>query len=112
MGGENELYETLHNKPGSVLRTVQEWALRTLGYSAPYFLGVGSQPWPGSGSSAIPMNPVPRRYPVITVIGDPIPCERIENPTQEIPTLGRSPSVTWDLHASHAASTKPQWLQG
>lgn len=81
--GENELYEQLPNRPGSLLRSFQEWGLRTLGYSVPYFLGVGSQPWPGSGSSAIPMNPVPRRHPVITVIGDPILCPRIENPTQD-----------------------------
>lgn len=81
--GENELYEqVMPNRPGSMIRNIQENMLRHIGYSMPYFLGAGSQPVPGSGSG-VPLNPVPRRHPVITVVGDPIPCEAIENPTQE-----------------------------
>lgn len=77
--GENELYEQLMpNRPGSVLRTFQDHMQRTLGFSTPYFLGAGS-----AGSGAAPMNPVPRRHPIITVVGDPIKCELIENPTHQ-----------------------------
>jgi len=80
--GENELYDQVPNRPGSTLRSLQEFMLRFAGYSMPYFFGAGSQPWPGS-SAGVPLNPVPNRNPIITVVGDPIPCKRIEAPTQE-----------------------------
>lgn len=77
--GENELYEQLMpNRPGSMLRTIQEHTQRTLGFSTPYFLGAGS-----AGSGAAPMNPVPRRHPIITVVGDPIKCDLVDNPSTE-----------------------------
>eukprot|EP00929_Paragymnodinium_shiwhaense_P021455 TRINITY_DN13993_c0_g1_i1.p1 TRINITY_DN13993_c0_g1~~TRINITY_DN13993_c0_g1_i1.p1 ORF type:complete len:468 (+),score=103.62 TRINITY_DN13993_c0_g1_i1:85-1404(+) len=79
--GENELYEQVANERGSMLRQVQEKALKALGFSMPYFCGAGSQPLGSAGG--IPFNPVPNRYPVITIVGNPIPCERIEQPTQE-----------------------------
>ena len=31
----------------------------------------------------MPMNPVPKRVPVITVVGDPIMCPLIPDPTRE-----------------------------
>jgi len=75
--GENELYDQLANHPGSILRDMQNFFLRRFGYSAPYYLGAG-----GSGHG-VPFNPVPRRHPIITIVGDPIPCNKVENPTQE-----------------------------
>jgi 2-acylglycerol O-acyltransferase 2 len=80
--GENELYDQVPNRPGSRLRSIQEFMLRFFGYSVPYFFGAGSQPWPGS-SAGVPLNPVPNRNPIITVVGDPIKCDRLEQPTQE-----------------------------
>merc|ERR1719482_1396756 len=41
--GENELYEQMPNRPGSTLRSIQEFMLRFCGYSVPYFFGAGSQ---------------------------------------------------------------------
>lgn len=29
------------------------------------------------------MNPIPSRVPIITIVGDPIKCPQIENPTRE-----------------------------
>lgn len=82
--GENELYEQLDNKRGSMIRWLQEFLQRNFGYSAPFFLGAGSQPVGcGCSGQGVPLSPMPRRHPVITVVGDPIPCERVENPTNE-----------------------------
>lgn len=77
--GENELYEQVPNKPGSALRRVQEYLLRSWGYSIPYFFGAGSSQTCG----AVPFNPVPRRCPVITIVGNPIACEQIDSPSTE-----------------------------
>lgn len=35
----------------------------------------------GSSGGNMPMNPVPKRVPVITVVGDPIMCPLIPDPT-------------------------------
>ena len=50
--------------------------LEELGFAVPVYLGAGSnaQTW---GS------PIPLRRPIITVVGDPIKCPRIDQPTQE-----------------------------
>ncbi|CAM9325758.1 unnamed protein product [Ectocarpus fasciculatus] len=75
--GENDLYEQAPNEAGSPLRRIQDNLLKYMGFAMPFFSGAGS-----SGVS-LPMNPIPSRVPVITIVGDPIPCPLIENPTQE-----------------------------
>ncbi|CAK0853296.1 unnamed protein product [Prorocentrum cordatum] len=54
--------------------------LRLMGYSMPIYMGAGCA---STAAQATPLNPVPRRHPVITIVGDPIDCEQIENPSQE-----------------------------
>ena len=48
------------------------------GISTPYCCGLGSACFP-----MLPGNPIPRRHQIITVVGDPIPCKQIDNPTEE-----------------------------
>jgi 2-acylglycerol O-acyltransferase 2 len=48
-----------------------------MGVAMPFFSGAGGS------SSSMPMNPIPRRSPVVTVVGDPIKLTQIENPTTE-----------------------------
>jgi 2-acylglycerol O-acyltransferase 2 len=75
--GENDLYEQAPNDVGSPLRRFQNLLLKNLGFAMPFFSGAGSS------GVALPMNPIPSRVPIITIVGDPIPCPLIENPTQE-----------------------------
>lgn len=75
--GENDLYEQVPNDEGTVIRKVQNLLLKYLGFATPFFSGAGSS------GTAIPMNPIPSRVPIITVVGDPIHCPQIESPTQE-----------------------------
>ena len=75
--GENDLYDTMNNDEGSFVRKIQNIFLKYAGFATPFFSGAGS-----TGAS-LPMNPVPARKPVVTVIGDPIPCELIEHPTAD-----------------------------
>jgi 2-acylglycerol O-acyltransferase 2 len=75
--GENDLYEQATNDEGTVVRRVQNFFLKYAGFATPLFSGAGS------GGIAIPMNPIPARVPIITVIGDPIKCPKIESPSQE-----------------------------
>lgn len=76
--GENNLYEQLENEHGSVLRSVQETVLRLLGVATPYCWGAGSGFYP-----IMPGNPIPKRHPIVTVVGDPIPCKQIDHPSEE-----------------------------
>lgn len=75
--GENDLYEQAPNEVGSPLRKIQDTLLKYMGFAMPFFSGAGSSGF------AVPMNPVPSRVPVITIVGDPISVPLIENPTQE-----------------------------
>lgn len=75
--GENDLYEQAPNDEGSFLRKCQNMFLKYAGFATPFFSGAGSS------GGAIPMSPIPARVPVVTVIGDPIRCPKIEHPTQE-----------------------------
>ena len=72
--GENDLYGVV--SPTGPVRRLQAALLRAFGYAVPVYLGAGSnaQTW---GS------PIPLRRPIITVVGDPIKCPRIDQPTQE-----------------------------
>jgi 2-acylglycerol O-acyltransferase 2 len=75
--GENDLYEQAPNDEGTVVRTFQNTLLKYLGFATPLFSGAGSS------GAALPMNPIPSRVPIITIVGDPIKCPQIEDPTRE-----------------------------
>ena len=72
--GENDLYGVV--SPTGPVRRLQAAALRLFGYAVPVYLGAGS-------NSATFGSPMPMRRPIITVVGDPIACPRIPEPTQE-----------------------------
>ncbi|KAK8783062.1 hypothetical protein V5799_015595 [Amblyomma americanum] len=73
--GENELFSQADNAEGSRLRRIQAWLTRRLGFSPPLFLGRGvfqySWGW------------LPRRRPIVTVVGRPLDVPRRENPSDE-----------------------------
>jgi 2-acylglycerol O-acyltransferase 2 len=61
--GENDLYEQAQNSDGSVVRKLQNILLKVTGVATPFFSGAGST------GAAVPMNPIPARVPIVTVIG-------------------------------------------
>ena len=71
------MYEQVPNEEGSLVRTLQNAFLRYAGFAMPFFSGAGS------AGRAIPANPMPRRCPIITIVGDPIKCPLIAEPTKE-----------------------------
>jgi 2-acylglycerol O-acyltransferase 2 len=73
--GENDLYQQASNEEGSFVRKLQNIFLKYAGFATPFFSGAGSM------GAAIPLNPMPARCPIITIVGDPIKCPFIENPT-------------------------------
>lgn len=75
--GENDLYEQANNGEGTFLRMVQDRLLKYMGFAMPFFSGAGST------GTAVPMNPIPQRVPIITIVGDPIPVPLIESPSEE-----------------------------
>ncbi|CAL8088486.1 unnamed protein product [Calicophoron daubneyi] len=68
--GELSLVDQLPNKPRSVIRSIQEYFLKRIGTPLPF-------PYPYG------IGPIPHRVPVYTVVGAPIPCERISHPSRE-----------------------------
>jgi len=75
--GENELYEV---PTVSRFRSLQSAMMRWLGYTIPLYMGAGCA---STAVQATPLNPVPRRHPIITIVGDPIVCEQVAHPSQE-----------------------------
>lgn len=75
--GENDLYEQAPNDEGTLVRTIQNNLLKYLGFATPFFSGAGSS------GAALPMNPIPSRVPIITIVGDPIKCPKIDDPSRE-----------------------------
>jgi 2-acylglycerol O-acyltransferase 2 len=65
--GENALYYQFPNPPGSRIRSIQNWMISVFGF---YFPLLG--------------NLLPRRRPIITVIGDPISVPYDSNPSRSL----------------------------
>ncbi|XP_020941918.1 2-acylglycerol O-acyltransferase 2-A [Sus scrofa] len=68
--GENELFQQFPNPPGSWVRRAQEGLQPLLRVALPLFRG----PWG---------LPLPFRSPIHTVVGAPIPVQRIQRPSRE-----------------------------
>ncbi|GAA40664.2 2-acylglycerol O-acyltransferase 1 [Clonorchis sinensis] len=66
--GEAGMYKQVRNEPGTILRRLQDWITQLSTFAPPVFYARG---------------PFPYRTPVNTVVGAPIPCERIAEPSQE-----------------------------
>jgi len=69
--GENELFDQTPSPRGTWIRKVQDFLRNSVGFALPLF----------RGSSKFPA--FPKRLPLTTVIGVPIPVEKKENPTEE-----------------------------
>ncbi|CAN8020887.1 unnamed protein product, partial [Ixodes persulcatus] len=64
--GENDIFDQVHNPPGSGLRMIQELVKRWIGVAPVLFHGHGLLPF---------------RAQIVTVVGKPIHVERMEDPT-------------------------------
>eukprot|EP00455_Lapot_gusevi_P001403 TRINITY_DN1056_c0_g1_i1.p2 TRINITY_DN1056_c0_g1~~TRINITY_DN1056_c0_g1_i1.p2 ORF type:complete len:346 (-),score=128.21 TRINITY_DN1056_c0_g1_i1:68-1105(-) len=73
--GENDLYEQVENPRGSKLRRLQRWMQQKVGFSIPLFYG--------RGIFNYRIGLLPRRVAINTVVGTPIDCPKIENPSKE-----------------------------
>ncbi|EYC32121.1 hypothetical protein Y032_0003g1412 [Ancylostoma ceylanicum] len=73
--GENEIFEQVENPKGSLVRRFQSWMKRFGGFSLPFFHG--------RGIFQLNFGYLPYRKPIDTVVGIPIPVEKVEKPTQE-----------------------------
>ncbi|CAB3405070.1 unnamed protein product [Caenorhabditis bovis] len=73
--GENEIFEQLANPIGSRIRQLQEMGKRFFSVSQPLFYG--------RGVFQRDFGYLPFRKPIDTVVGAPIPVEKVENPTRE-----------------------------
>lgn len=65
----------MENPVGSRLRNFQEWCKSIFGISYPIFHG--------RGFFQLTFGYLPFRKPIDTVVGAPIPVEKVENPTKE-----------------------------
>eukprot|EP01118_Nematostelium_gracile_P008991 TRINITY_DN3008_c0_g1_i3.p2 TRINITY_DN3008_c0_g1~~TRINITY_DN3008_c0_g1_i3.p2 ORF type:complete len:170 (-),score=55.74 TRINITY_DN3008_c0_g1_i3:7-516(-) len=74
--GENELYDQLDNPKGSLVRKIQDWMKNNLGWTMPFFNGRGV--WNYN------FGVLPRRTPLLTVIGSPIDLPKTENPSDDL----------------------------
>ncbi|KAJ8902147.1 hypothetical protein NDN08_006555 [Rhodosorus marinus] len=70
--GENEVYNTLSNPPGSPLRRVQDFFMSAFTFSVPLFYGP---------VMALPL--LPKMVPITTVVGSPIQTTRSDSPSPE-----------------------------
>ncbi|KAF7262729.1 hypothetical protein EG68_00012 [Paragonimus skrjabini miyazakii] len=66
--GEQRMYKQVPNEPGSWIRRFQDWVTQLSTFAPPLFYARG---------------PFPYRTPVNTVVGAPIPCEKIPEPTYD-----------------------------
>ena len=69
--GENEIFDQVCHYPA--VSSFNSWMVRKLGFFLPLYSGCG----------AVPLNPVPKRSPIITVVGQPIEVEKKLFPTRE-----------------------------
>lgn len=73
--GETDIFDQMDNPPGSLLRKLQDFLTKYLGFSPPVFHG--------RGVFNYTFGILPYRKPINTVVGKPIDVEKMSNPTQE-----------------------------
>ncbi|KAJ2996938.1 Diacylglycerol O-acyltransferase 2 [Globomyces sp. JEL0801] len=71
--GDNDLWNQVPNPPGSTLRKVQETVKKAISVVPPAIFG--------RGIFNYTIGILPFRRPVVSVVGRPIDCPKIENPT-------------------------------
>ncbi|KND03876.1 uncharacterized protein SPPG_01328 [Spizellomyces punctatus DAOM BR117] len=74
--GENDIWDQVPNPPGSMVRTIQVLFQRYMTFAPPLFFG--------RGIFQYNVGIMPYRRPVISVVGKPIECPKIENPSTEV----------------------------
>ncbi|KAI8994312.1 diacylglycerol O-acyltransferase 1 [Gaertneriomyces sp. JEL0708] len=74
--GENDLWNQVANPPGSLVRTFQVLFQKYLTFAPPLFFG--------RGIFQYNVGIMPFRRPVVSVVGRPIDCPKIENPSHEV----------------------------
>ena len=73
--GENDLYDQLPNPDGSTLRKIQAKLQSACGFSMPIFHG--------RGIFLLNWGILPRRIRLVTIVGKPVACPKIANPSNE-----------------------------
>jgi len=73
--GENDLFQQVSNPKGSFFRNLQDTMQKTLGFSVPLIYG--------RGIFNYDFGLLPHRRPVICVVGEPVPCPKIKDPTEQ-----------------------------
>jgi 2-acylglycerol O-acyltransferase 2 len=71
-----ELWNQMESKKGSFLHTLQKTLQRWTAVAAPIIHG--------RGIFQYDIGIMPHRHPIVLVIGDPIPCPKNKNPSQEL----------------------------
>uniref|UniRef100_A0A1I7Z8M9 Acyltransferase n=1 Tax=Steinernema glaseri TaxID=37863 RepID=A0A1I7Z8M9_9BILA len=73
--GENSLFTQVRNERGTIVRMIQSGFKKVCGFSPPIFHG--------RGIFNYYFGFLPYRVPITTVVGAPIPVEKVEEPTKE-----------------------------
>lgn len=73
--GETDVYDQVQNPEGSLLRRAQEFCRRVTGIAPVVLLG--------RGLFQYSFGVVPQRRPVTTLVGTPIPIQKVPEPTEE-----------------------------
>ncbi|XP_071492730.1 2-acylglycerol O-acyltransferase 1-like [Diadema antillarum] len=73
--GENDLYHQVPNEEGTLARRLQQKMQKAVGFATPFFYG--------RGVFNYSFGPLPFRREVNTVVGRPIPVEKMSEPTAE-----------------------------
>jgi 2-acylglycerol O-acyltransferase 2 len=73
--GENDLFYQVHNSEGTAVRKWQLWFLKKFGFAPclPYARGIFQYD----------LGMLPNRRKLTTIVGTPIPVEKVDHPSQE-----------------------------
>ncbi|KAJ3048039.1 Diacylglycerol O-acyltransferase 2 [Rhizophlyctis rosea] len=74
--GENDIWDQVNNPPGSTVLRLQQWFQRNATFSPPLFFG--------RGIFNYSFGLLPHRRPITTVVGKPIDCPKVDEPTIEL----------------------------
>ena len=97
--GETDVFDVLHNPPGSLLRTFQELMKRYTGVAPVIFKG--RQMFNPNGSGVFPI-----RSPIVSVVGAPIKCPKIG---PDVYTDKKYESIVNEYHAKYVMALKELW---
>lgn len=79
--GENDIFEQMDNPEGSPLRRFQLWMKQLIGVTPPAFYGRSLSGGVLRRMFRSGKGPMPKRESIEVVVGNPIPCPKIAEPT-------------------------------